>query len=66
VCEGGGQIMQAERVHRIQEDDELAQKRLAEVGIPPFDLVRLSREGEDRFVLLDRDRARVLLGSSGR
>jgi molybdopterin/thiamine biosynthesis adenylyltransferase len=66
VCEGCGQIMQAERVHRIQEDDELAQKRLAEVGIPPFDIVRLSREGEDRFVLLDRDRARVLLGSSGR
>ena len=66
ICEGCGQIMQAERVHRIRSQDELVQKRLAEVGIPPFDIVRLSREGEDRFVLLAGDRSDALMGSAGR
>lgn len=66
VCKGCGQMMQAERVHRIHSQDGLAQKQLSEVGIPPFDIVRLSRDGEDRFVLLDADRSNALLGVVGR
>ena len=64
ICEGCGQVMQVERAHRIDAESRLVDCRLIEVGVPLFDIVRLRREGEERFVRLDRDRAESLSGVS--
>ena len=64
ICEGCGQVMQVERAHRIDAESRLVHCRLIEVGVPLFDIVRLRREGEERFVRLDRDRAESLSGVS--
>ena len=64
ICEGCGQVMQVERAHRIDAERRLVDCRLIEVGVPLFDIVRLRREGEERFVRLDRDRAESLSGVS--
>ena len=64
ICEGCGQVMQVERAHRIDAGSRLVNCRLIEVGVPLFDIVRLRREGEERFVRLERDRAESLSGVS--
>ncbi|MEC8240871.1 MAG: ThiF family adenylyltransferase [Planctomycetota bacterium] len=64
ICEGCGQVMKVERAHRIDAGSRLVNCRLIEVGVPLFDIVRLRREGEERFVRLDRDRSESLSGVS--
>ncbi|WP_165252871.1 HesA/MoeB/ThiF family protein [Paludisphaera soli] len=49
----------------IAEDSPLAGRTLAEVGIPPFDVVRVDGGGESRFFLLEADREGLAAGGGG-
>jgi adenylyltransferase/sulfurtransferase len=40
----------------IEEDSPLSARTLAEVGIPPYDIVRVDGETESAFFLLSADR----------
>lgn len=53
---GCGETMHPRLEHVIVEGTDLAQKTLRELGIPPYDVVRVSRAGEERMVLLEADR----------
>lgn len=49
----------------IAEGSPLASRTLAELGIPPFDVVRVDGDGESLFFLLDGDRDRLATGGGG-
>jgi molybdopterin-synthase adenylyltransferase len=59
VCPHCRQQGRPELVHEIAADSELAGRTLAELGIPPYDLVRVVSGQEERILLLagDRDEA---------
>ena len=42
--------------HEITEGSPLLSRTLAEVGIPPYDIVRIDGAGDSRFLLLANDR----------
>jgi len=44
-------------VHAIEEDSPLASRTLADLGIPPYDIVRIDGAEESGFFLLGADRA---------
>lgn len=60
TCAACGQMMTAERVHRIGRNDRGADLTLRRAGIPPLDIVRLRSGERELFVLLDGDRHEVL------
>lgn len=63
VCPQCGEVSRPEIVHAVEPSDPLAGERLASLGIPPYDMVRVaSRNGEGVF-LLAGDRQEVM-GSS--
>jgi molybdopterin-synthase adenylyltransferase len=55
-CQKPGRLQLA---HCVDSGTELAGHRLAELGIPPYDVVRVAGGGDERFVLLSDDRAAV-------
>ncbi len=60
VCPGCGKPRRAEFMHSLDGSEELGEKTLAEIGVPPFDVV-VGRSGLDRvFWELSADAAEVL------
>ncbi len=60
VCPQCGQTCRPELVHAVDGGSELAGKRLIELGVPPYDVVRVeSNEGEHVY-LLAADRGSVM------
>jgi adenylyltransferase/sulfurtransferase len=51
-----------ETVHAIGEDSPLVTRSLAEVGVPPYDIVRVDGAAESAFFLLNGDRPQRDLG----
>ena len=49
-----------ESVHSVEDDSPLAARPLAEVGIPPYDIVRVDGADGSGFFLLEADRAAAL------
>lgn len=56
MCDGCGMPMQSELAHDVRPDSELANRTLAELGIPLWDIVKLETADEQISVLLDGDR----------
>ena len=46
--------------HVVESHDALAKLTLAQLGVPPFDVVRVRGEGEEKFFLLSADREQAL------
>jgi hypothetical protein len=59
----GGQA-RPQFVHEVGATSPLADKRLAELGIPAYDIVRLAAGDETKVFLLAGDRRHVLAGES--
>ncbi|MBI4868277.1 MAG: ThiF family adenylyltransferase [Candidatus Wallbacteria bacterium] len=60
ICPGCGEVMSTDIASEVLEGSPLAQRQLAGLGIPAYDVVRVSRADESRFVCLAADRARAL------
>jgi molybdopterin/thiamine biosynthesis adenylyltransferase len=59
---GGGVVARPELIHHVDAGTEVARRRLADVGIPPFDVVRVATPQGTWFLRLEADRERVLGG----
>ncbi|WP_425617198.1 ThiF family adenylyltransferase [Anatilimnocola sp. NA78] len=57
ICPSCGQAAQPEMIHAIPEDHPLAAEKLAALGIPAYDMVRVTAGGEYQTFLLAADRA---------
>ncbi len=55
-CEKCNQPGRPVMVHRVQQDSELADRTLSELGVPKYDIVRVTCGSNEQFVLLDGDR----------
>jgi adenylyltransferase/sulfurtransferase len=51
-----GEMLRPVLEHRIVEGSELAERRLADLGIPPYEIVRLTGDSQEAFFLLGGDR----------
>ena len=56
VCGTCGQIARPQIVHAVEAGQELAQARLTELGIPPYDMLRVVSAANEHVVLLGADR----------
>lgn len=56
VCPTCGNALQLETIHSINADSSLAQRRLAELCVPPYDIVRFRRGSTFWNAVLDGDR----------
>ena len=55
-----GEVGRPELVHVVEEDSPLASQTLAALGIPAYDIVRVTSGGDEAFFLLAGDRASVM------
>jgi molybdopterin-synthase adenylyltransferase len=62
ICEACGQTMKAERIHAIEQNSPYAEKKLADFGIPVYDIVQIATNTEKAFLLLDGDAQRMMKG----
>ena len=60
-CPECGQLAKPRLVHAIGPETSLSQKKLAELGVPPYDMIRVETEQEDIVCLLTGDRERVMM-----
>lgn len=63
VCPQCGEVSRPQIVHAVEPGDPLAGERLASLGIPPYDMVRVASRNGEGFFLLAADRQEVM-GSS--
>ncbi len=66
ICPGCQQIARPRMTHCIEAGSELAQVTLCELGIPPYDIVRVESAGTHRVFLLTGDRPAVRRGAETR
>lgn len=59
ICPRCGAMGRPQLVHVIQSGSELAGRKLSELGVPPFDVVRVASHSGEQFFLLGGDRAAV-------
>lgn len=64
-CPDCGQPRRPELVHEIGGDSELADQTLADLGIPPYDLVRVTSGEDEHIILLAGDRREIWDEASG-
>jgi molybdopterin-synthase adenylyltransferase len=64
-CPACGQPRRPELVHEIVGGSELADHTLAELGIPPYDLVRVTSGEDEHIILLAGDREEIWDQASG-
>ena len=62
-CEKCGGIMLTDITHSIKADSPLAGRTLREVGVAPFDIVRVATGEGGKYVRLDGDREEILAWS---
>ena len=55
-CKSCGQTMRPETTCRVERNDSLAQRKLSELTIPPFEILRITYEHSAVFVQLSNDR----------
>jgi adenylyltransferase/sulfurtransferase len=55
-CSQCGKLSRPVLEHTIEEDSALAQKRLTQLGIPPYDIVRVTTDQGEQVFLLGGDR----------
>jgi adenylyltransferase/sulfurtransferase len=57
TCARCGEPALPEVLHTVEEDSPAAGRALTELGLPPYDIVRVDGACESRFVLLDAERS---------
>lgn len=62
ICEQCSQLARPRLVHTIEPTSPWVHARLCELGIPPYDLVRVVTSSEEHIVLLADDQARIMAG----
>ncbi len=60
LCPKCKNVMQMQRVHRVERGTPLAKRRLGELGVPPFDIVKVAVGHEVRWLRLAGDRGAVM------
>jgi adenylyltransferase/sulfurtransferase len=60
TCGSCGAVMRTEIVHEVERGTPLARRTLREVGVPPFDIVKIETERSGIYVRLDKDRPTAL------
>jgi adenylyltransferase/sulfurtransferase len=55
LCGSCGEVMSPELITSVDRNSPLSEKTLAELGVPEYDIVRLSEGGDIRLVLLGGD-----------
>jgi adenylyltransferase/sulfurtransferase len=58
-CPHCGELAKPTLRHTIDAHSELAGEKLAALGIPPYDIVRVQTEHEEHMYLLEGDQATV-------
>lgn len=61
VCSQCGKLSRPVLEHTIDEDSPLAEKTLAQLGVPPYDMVRVATDQGEQVVLLADDRGEFCL-----
>jgi adenylyltransferase/sulfurtransferase len=61
VCPACGQPSKPQLAHSVDSGSSLAGEKLASLGIPPYDIVRVSDGQNEKVFLLAEDRERVVL-----
>ncbi len=59
ICPQCGELRQPQRTHQITRDSDLVDNTLSQLGIPPYDLVRVYREDQLHVVALTGDRSDI-------
>jgi molybdopterin-synthase adenylyltransferase len=62
ACPDCRELAQPELVHVVEDDSPLAARTLAELGVPPYDIVRVDGSSDSGFFLLAADRAAAAIG----
>lgn len=60
VCESCGEVMELELVHEVEAGSALARRSLHELGVPPYDILRVTNGSDSRFYCLTGDRVEAL------
>ena len=63
-CPECGNQARPKFVHQIESSSPLAERHLAELGIPPYDIVRLTSGDDDKVFLMAGDRERIMSSDS--
>ena len=58
-CRECGELARPTLVHAVEQETPLAEERLIELGIPPYDIVRITSASEEGAFLLAGDREAV-------
>lgn len=59
-CAGCGEVCQTEIIHELSSESPFGGKSLKDMGIPPYEIVRVSSKDDTRFYRLAGDREAVL------
>lgn len=65
-CPGCGEIMKPRLEHQIVQNSSLSLEKLSDLGIPPYDIVRVSTNQKEVYLLLSGDQERVYQTPSSR
>lgn len=60
TCGSCGAVMKTEIVHQVERGTPLARRTLREVGVPPFDVVKIETDASGIYVRLEKDRSSAL------
>jgi hypothetical protein len=58
-CRECGQLARPTLVHNVQEDTPLAEEKLIDLGVPCYDIVRVTSDSDEGVFLLVGDRSAV-------
>jgi hypothetical protein len=60
TCESCGPVMKTTIVHEVEQGTLLARRSLRDVGVAPYDIVKVVTETSGVYVRLDKDRAAAM------
>jgi adenylyltransferase/sulfurtransferase len=60
TCGSCGAVMKTEIVHQVERGGPLARRSLREVGVPPFDVVKVETGTSGLYIRLEKDRGAAL------
>jgi hypothetical protein len=66
ICPQCGEVSRPEIVHAVETSGPVAGERLASLGIPPYDIVRVSSRDREGVFLLAGDREEIMGSSAQR
>lgn len=59
ICSKCGEPMKPELVHAVEQNEDWIDRKLSEIGIPMYDIIKISGQDSEIHVVLNGDRAKI-------